>query len=226
MPDSQFRNGAGRPVVALDIDGSLGDYHRHFLEFAEQYFGRSMPSPFAINPGKRLWEHMGVPLHEYREAKLAYRQGGFKRWMPMYPGAAELAGKVRSAGAEVWICTTRPYLRLDNVDPDTREWLRRNNIQYDCVLFDDRDRDGGKYAELERQVGVSRIVGVLDDLPERIQEAHDIGAAPLYLRDQPYNQHFRPDWVVRVDDLHDLADYLLHRIERFRELQRQRSRNG
>ena len=29
------------PVVAIDIDGTLGDYHQHFIEFAEQWLGVS-----------------------------------------------------------------------------------------------------------------------------------------------------------------------------------------
>jgi hypothetical protein len=199
----KFQNGAGKPVVAIDIDGTLGDYHGHFLDFAERYFGRSFIAPDAMNPGLRLWEHMEIPLHQYREAKLAYRQGGFKRWMPVYDGAAELTRAVRASGAEVWICTTRPYLRLDNIDPDTREWLGRNGIKYDAVLFGD-----DKYTELVRQVGRSRIAAVLDDLPECLTEAHANDITNIYLRDQPYNQHFYPKWADRIYDLYDVSGYI------------------
>lgn len=209
----EFRNGVDKPVLALDIDGSLGDYHGHFLDFAKRYFGRKMPDPTDINRGFPLWQHMEVTLAEYREAKLAYRQGGFKRWMPAYDGASALTQNARAAGAEVWICTTRPYLRLDNIDPDTREWLRRNSIEYDAVLFDDRSRDGGKYVELTRQVGTSRIVGVLDDLPESLTEAAGNGINQIWMRDQPYNQHFQPKWADRVYDLWDLSDTIAATIE-------------
>lgn len=208
-----FRNGVDKPVLALDIDGSLGDYHGHFLAFARNYFGRAMPDPAQINRGFPLWQHMEVTLPEYREAKLAYRQGGFKRWMPAYDGAADLTKAARTAGAEVWICTTRPYLRLDNIDPDTREWLRRNTIEYDAVLFDDRSRDGGKYVELVRQVGRSRIVGVLDDLPESLSEAAGNGIRQIWMRDQPYNQHFQPKWADRIFDLWDLTAAVLDAID-------------
>jgi deoxypyrimidine-specific 5' nucleotidase type C protein (NT5C) len=205
--NEEFRNGAGKPVVALDIDGTLGDYHGHFLAFAENYFGRPFPAPDKINPGKRLWEHMGIDLREYRDAKLAYRQGGFKRWMPAYEGADELTRTIRENGAEVWITTTRPYLRLDNIDPDTREWLRRNRIEYDAVLFGDN-----KYEELVRQVGLSRIVSVVDDLPECLSEAAGNGINQIWIRDQPYNRHFQPRWADRVDNLIDLMDYIIGHI--------------
>jgi hypothetical protein len=172
-----------KPIIALDIDGTLGDYHAHFLWFAANYLGRPMPHPEELNPGLRLHKFMGVTLREYREAKLAYRQGGVKRWMPCYDGASELTRAIRRKGAEVWICTTRPYLRLDNIDPDTREWLRRNKIQYDGLLYGD-----DKYRELKRQVGF-RVAGVLEDLPELWTEARRLfPQAYVCLRDQPYNR--------------------------------------
>lgn len=177
-------NGDGKPVVALDIDGTLGDYHGHFLWFAERWIGKPMPDPDDINPGLRLHAFMGVPLRTYRECKLAYRQGGLKRFMPVYDGAADLCRDIRRAGAEVWICTTRPYLRLDNIDPDTREWLRRNGIAYDAVLFGEE-----KYRELKRQAG-ARVTLVLEDLPELFWQAQRLfPRADVWLRAQPYNAH-------------------------------------
>lgn len=172
-----------KPIVALDIDGTLGDYHAHFLWFAERWLGKPMPSATEINPGMRLHKFMGVTQRDYRECKLAYRQGGLKRFMPCYPGAAELTSAIRRKGAEVWICTTRPYLRLDNIDPDTREWLRRNGIKYDAILYGD-----DKYRELKRQAQ-PRVAGVLEDLPELWQEARKLFPhAFVALRDQPYNR--------------------------------------
>lgn len=172
-----------RPVVALDIDGTLGDYHAHFLRFAEGWFGRPMPDPADINPGMPLHKFMAASKATYRQCKLAYRQGGLKRSMPVYPGARELSVGIRKAGAEVWICTTRPYLRLDNIDPDTRTWLRRAGIQYDGVLWGEN-----KYRDLAKIVGPARVVTVLEDLPALCAQAHhSCNVVPL-LRDQPYNR--------------------------------------
>lgn len=181
-----YRNGHGVPVVGLDLDGTLGDYHGHFLKFAEGWLGRKLPDASEINPGLRLSDFMGVPHEVYRTIKLAYRQGGMKRTMPVYDGAAEMTQDIRRAGADVWICTTRPYNRLDNIDPDTREWLDRHQIAYNHILFDD-DNGDGKYIELVRQVGTDRIVAVADDLAEQLKLARAAGIDNCYLRAQPYN---------------------------------------
>lgn len=201
---TRFATGDGKPVVAIDIDGTLGDYHSHFLWFAEHWLGITMPSASDVNPGMRLSEFMGVPHHVYRECKLAYRQGGLKRFMPVYPEAPGLMRSIRAAGAEAWICTSRPYLRLDNIDPDTREWLSRNNIEYDAVIFEGIN-EGDKYRELTRQVDPSRIVAAADDLPEQLDLAYAVGIERVYVHDQPYNKGYGRGIRIGTGNLETLA---------------------
>lgn len=183
-----------KPVVAIDVDGTISDYHAWFLQFAEMYLGRPMPPAGKNTNGVPLYQWMGVSKATYRQVKLAYRQGGLKRGMPCYDGAADLSRSIRKAGGEVWICTTRPYLRLDNIDPDTRHWLRRNRIQYDGVLW-----GHNKYRDLARIVGADRVVAVMDDLPELLAQATQVGVGLSILRDQPYNRYSQ-DWL-RVEDM-------------------------
>jgi hypothetical protein len=201
------RNGGG-PIVALDVDGTLGDYHRHFLQFAEGWYGRPMPKPSWINPGLPLHRFMETSKSTYRQCKLAYRQGGLKRSMPCYPDARELTVKLRQAGAEVWICTTRPYLRLDNIDPDTRHWLRRHRIQFDGVLFGEH-----KYRDLVKRVEQHRIVAILDDLPEMIDQARSLGLHAI-IRTQPYNVH-RAE-LPRANDLLEAQVAILWLLEEWK----------
>jgi hypothetical protein len=171
-----------------------------------------MPAASAINPGEPLHRHLHMSKRTYRECKLAYRQGGLKRSMPAYDGARELTVKARQAGCDVWICTTRPYLRLDNIDPDTRHWLRRNGIQWDAVLFGEH-----KYRDLVKQVDVERIVFLLDDLNELCEQAVSLGIDPTYLRDQPYNRY--QDVYPRVWDMQQAWKLLEQELEIWRRKQ-------
>lgn len=196
------------PAVGLDIDGTLGQYHQHFKVFLEQYFGR----PFS----KLRWggygefsDYLGLTKPEYREAKLAYRQGGWKRWMPMYDGAADLVRALHRQDVEVWLCTTRPWLRLDNIDPDTRHWCQRNGIEFDGMLFGE-----DKYAQLEQRVDIDRIVAVVDDEGSQIVTAHEMGL-PYIWREHEYNYEHALGPMVRT--MPELMTVLNQRIAAWKE---------
>lgn len=177
-----------KPVVALDIDGTLGDYHTHFFDFAESYLGRGLNRNYHGGGGFREWfELQGVTAESYRAVKLAYRQGGMKRSMPIFDGAVLLASTISWADAELWVTTTRPYLSLDNIVPDTVEWLERHGIEYDGMLFDE-----DKYEQLVKRVDPERVVAVIDDLPEMCEAANEaVGRNVALLMGTRYNSAHR-----------------------------------
>lgn len=162
-----------KPVLALDVDGTLVDYHAHFMRFAEQYFDLDMTKFFSEPYDARLpfYRYLGVSKQRYRECKQAYRRGEMKRSVPLlpepYPQADTLTKTLRLWGVDIWLCTTRPYLAYDAIDGATRHNLQRNRIAYQGIIWGER-----KYHELVRTVGRERIVGVLDDIPEMCQQAH------------------------------------------------------
>lgn len=161
-----------RPVVAVDIDGTLGDFHTHFAHFAQEYTGEPMTTGWwRLYKGDvpyKEWMKKALLLDDrsWYDLKLAYRQGGLKRSMPIIDGASSLTKYIRWQGAELWLTTTRPYNRLDNIDPDTREWVRRRGIEFDYMIYDD-----DKYQLLAERVDPRRVVAVLDDLPEQYDAA-------------------------------------------------------
>ncbi len=200
-----------KPIVALDIDGTLGNYHGHFLKFAEAWYGRPMPAADTINPGLPLHKFMRTSKATYRQCKLAYRQGGLERSMPVYPGASELTQQVRKAGASIWLCTTRPYLKYDQLYKDTLHWCRRNHIQYDAIIHGPH-----KYRDLVRNVGAERVAAVADDLPELVEQANMAGL-PTILRDQPYNRHYFPPHGMRAVDMFDLTYMISKLIQQWKD---------
>jgi hypothetical protein len=165
-----------KPVVALDIDGTLADYHDHFLNFAVKWLGRGYKKPrgsqaYDGTESHREWftRTMGVDKTTFRAIKLAFRQGGMKRTMPIYRESIDTVNAIRAAGAEVWLTTTRPWERFDRVDPDTRHWLDQHEIEFDGLIYDD-----AKMTALAERVDPERVVAVVDDLMEVLEEAGDL----------------------------------------------------
>lgn len=180
------------PVLAVDIDGTLGDYHGHFWDFAREWLGVPVPDPADVYRGggpygQWFCETYGVDITTFRTIKLAYRQGGLKRTMPVDEHAQGMMYSLAKM-AEVWVTTTRPWERYDRVDPDTVEWLRRNSITHDGLLFNEY-----KIRELYQRVDPQRVVAVLDDEPSVLWEV--VQGVPILLRTQ-YNVEAEWDGVV------------------------------
>jgi phosphoglycolate phosphatase-like HAD superfamily hydrolase len=203
-----------KPIVAVDIDGTIGDHYSHLIAFAELWLGH----PIKYDPAAG-WSNgvnkfqfnraLGVSKATYRKIKLAYRLGGMKRSMPVFDGASELTQGLRRAGVEVWICTSRPYLKMDTMDNDTRHWLRINHIRHDHLLYGDR-----KYGDLARQVGVDNVVVVLDDLTEMYAQAERAGLEALLI-ERPHNEHRPARPILRsVDSLWQAQDRIVEMVKR------------
>jgi FMN phosphatase YigB (HAD superfamily) len=165
-----------RPVVAIDIDGTLADYHDHFLNFAVKWLGHKYTKPrgataYDGTEPHREWftRTMSVDVTTFRMIKLAFRQGGMKRTMPIYRESVKTINDIRDLGVEVWLTTTRPWERFDRVDPDTRHWLSEHRIEFDGLIYDD-----DKMAALAERVDPLRVVAVVDDLTEVLDEANDL----------------------------------------------------
>jgi hypothetical protein len=207
-----------RPVVAIDIDGTLGDYHTHFINFLRQYNGLDSLWYDAHGYGYDGVLHFsewcsllyGVSIGEYRQIKLAYRQGGLKRSMPAFSGIDWIMRVIEGSNAELWVTTTRPYLRLDGIDPDTRFWLDRQAIKYNGLLYDE-----DKYRVLADRIDPARVVAVLDDLPEQIEVAEGLfGQHAVIHRSTTYNSGYQRK--PNVDSLQKAAGKIDNRLTEWR----------
>lgn len=198
------------PVVSSDIDGTLAEYHQPLADMAMRFHGHTTFQCDWVGTGD-FENYLGLTREEYRTAKLAYRQGGFKRWAPAYPGARDFMRCLAREHAEVWLTTTRPWLRLDSVDPDTRFWLAHQGMKFDHLLYDD-----DKYKRLAEIVGAERVCAVLEDLPDQYAYAESLfGRGAVIMIARKHNEHFRNynQGITVASSLSSAAAMVQERIE-------------
>lgn len=176
---------ANAPIVALDVDGTLAGYYEHFKLFAEMYLQRDLTVNWSRAYRGEFSDALGLSKDVYRPIKLAYRQGGLKRSLPLMENAGTFCRELRRSGVAVWICTTRPWNRLDNIDPDTQFWLDTFIGRVDGVIYGE-----DKYQDLIDIAGRDRIVCAVDDLPENIIKAQGL-QIPAFLKTGDHNLWFR-----------------------------------
>jgi len=169
------------PVVALDVDGVLSDYHGNFLRFAYRWLYREWHNDVDYQGDEDLASCLGITKETYRQIKLAYRQGGQKRFQREIGNVRYLTRAINELGFDLWITTTRPYNKFDNTDPDTISWLKYHEVDFRGLIYDD-----DKYKILRSIVGQERIVMVVDDLKVNCIKARDLGL-PTYQFLNNYN---------------------------------------
>lgn len=195
-----------RPVIGLDIDGTIADYHGHFKWFAEQYTGKPLGRSDLYDGLEPFYKWLGLSKSTYRQIKLAFRRGGLKRSMPVYEHASDMTCEWRQQGALVIICTTRPYLQLENIESDTRHWLKRHGIQHDGLISGEH-----KYRDLKKLFG-PQVIAVVEDLPEQIHIADKL-SLPRIIRSQPHNAELGGP---RQRDLMGVYLEVEHRIHQYK----------
>ncbi len=199
-----------RPVCVFDLDGTLGKYHKSLHRFCLHYWNLPLISGQEPWDGQGNFEdYIGITQSQYRQAKLAWRQGGMKRTMEPY---RELISDVKSLSlrADIWICTTRPWERLDNVDPDTKWWLEQNDVPFKHLLYGEN-----KYEELVGIVDPNRIAIVVDDLVEQVNAARYVGLNAWQVI-RPHNAHptVKAQWRVAWERVYSHAVSVMDHMDK------------
>ena len=177
------------PVVAVDIDGVLNEYPAEFCE----WLVRTAPE----FEGRGDVPHLSTAKDElgprrYLELKDAYRESGEKRNQRVRAGAKELLDGLRSNGFSVVLLSKRPYWRFYRIFADTLEWLERNGLFADAVVF---------HPEKHRQILESfpNLVAMIEDDPKVAAEVRGAGYEVILVRSE-LNEGIEGERVVERPD--------------------------
>lgn len=181
-------------VVGIDIDGVLGMYHEWFTEYCKQVWALPVDE-FSEIKGK-------VSPEIYEQIKAAYRQSGWKATMPAKPGASELTRALKEAGYQIIILTARPYKRYTRIYPDTLEFLQRNDIKFDAIIWDEE-----KHLKIIKKF--PNMEFMVEDTPEIALEVAKAGY-PVYVPSGEANKNFDLDSHENIYGIKSLEDLLIY----------------
>lgn len=186
-------------VVGVDIDGVLADYPRSFVEFINKELGTNYDHRKVDN--YNVPQALGLSVETGMRLKDKYRQTGQKRFIPVIPGAAEFLQKLRNHGYKIMLLTSRPYQKYKRIFSDTMEWLQKNNLVFDSIIFDEK-----KEERLVKEFGVDKIEFFVDDVAKNANTISQLGL-PCYLIDRPYNKDAKlGQLVTRVNNLQEILE--------------------
>ena len=192
-------------VAALDVDGVLGDFEKHWRECAEEVLGRPMRK---ANEQHSMGGRYGLAN---KEVDAVWRAFHATEWgsVPLYDHASELVLALEDLGCTVWAVTS--------IDERHRA-ARAESLA--GLIPDGRIVCVGDNAPASAKANVLRdldAVAFLDDHPANANEAINVVGLPVLL-DRGYHGLEAPEYGVTViDDVMDfpvLVESLLKRTGR------------
>lgn len=178
--------------AVVDIDGVLCDYRKTWHDFL-------------ISRGVGVVNNISVDLSgalsdpsQYRFLKEDFRREGWKTKMNAFENASIFTETLSSFGLKVVIVTARPMHEHMRIYYDTVDWLEKNGIFYDHLVFEEKKREWAS-------ANLNKIRFCVEDDPLQAQKMSTWGMK-VFLVDQPYNKNVDNENIIRVENLLEIVD--------------------
>lgn len=118
-----------KKIAFIDIDGVIADWPKCFISFINRRYNKTFSS---------LKEISNRDLIKY---KLSYRTSGEKKNIPTNSFSSEFTAKLREKNYFVILLTSRPYKKVFRIYSDTIDWLKKNDVKYDAIIWNENKED-------------------------------------------------------------------------------------
>ena len=115
-------------VCFLDVDGVLNFYPQCWIDYINMKLNKEI---------KTLDEAKNVLSYKtYTDLKRDYRESNYKRNLKIRKGADAFSHFLKKKGYKIIIITRRPFEEHPGLIDGTIEWLKKNHILFDELLFE------------------------------------------------------------------------------------------
>jgi len=182
-------------IAGIDIDGVIAKYPEHFLDFINRKVGADLKVEDLDE--YNIYEALDLPKELTKKLKDEFRQSGEKRFIPPMEGAKSFLEKLKRNGYHIVLLSARPYKKYKRIFADTKEWLEKNELVHDAILWDEN-----KCNRLIREFGKNSVQFFVED---NLENANDIATtSKVYLIDRSYNGGKTHENVTRVNGLDEV----------------------
>ena len=188
--------------IGIDIDGVLTDELKFIIDFGIEYFKTRnidyklhkdiYDSEKTFEVTKEQWANF------WKEHIFNYSKN-----TPIRPFAAEAINKLKNKDNEIVIITARYYTTYENENKKimqniVKEWLDKNNVIYDEIIFSENKLQVCKKLDINIMI---------EDKPENILSISK--EIPVICYDHPYNQKLSNANIIRCHDWYEIFEKIL-----------------
>lgn len=195
-------------IIGIDIDDTLTTEHEFVINYGTMYCHKLRKYSLKKIDTASITEMFDWPIDVAHEFYYKYAEEISKQ--PAVPFASEVIKKLKKEGHQIYIITARrhndewfPKHIAKRTELFTAEWLLKNEIPYDKIFFDARDK--GKVCR-ENHVDI-----MIDDDPKNIEGM--LGNTIVFIYDKDYNRRPEYSLMTRVYSWYDVYEKI-KKIER------------
>ena len=197
--------------IGIDIDGVLTDIEQWQLDYGSRFYYE--------NYNKPIINHKGYDKYEIFDAEIKYDDKFWFKYfkdysinVPIRNFASEVIEKLKNDGNEIFIITARgsflshsaAVMNLEENKKIVSEWLKKNNIYYDEIIFSPEDKLD---ICLKNNINI-----MIEDKPKNINDISTM--LPVICFHAGYNEECNGDHIIRCYSWYDVY-YKINNIDKF-----------
>ena len=167
--------------VSIDIDGTISEYPKYWLEFIKRDIGIQFVS---VESAKK-----SLGKNEYSRLKNLYRNGSAKYSIPIRNEMLELANTIYKNGGQVFVNSRRPFNEYPQMLNRTKDWLTGHGFPFESIQEKSEDN-----------LRMQKVIYHLDDELEECARIETISTIKkfFFITSESFEQNL-PDRFVKVD---------------------------
>lgn len=122
-----WESAKNKKIVGIDLDGVLAQYPEGWIHFVNMVEKSNYQD---LNEVKEK-----LSYRRYKNLKHQYRTSGFKETLSPRENASAFTNILKKSGYHIFILTSRPFETYEGLFKLTTNWLSRNDICYDGIIF-------------------------------------------------------------------------------------------
>ncbi len=182
-----------RLIVITDIDGTLGDWRKTFMEWVFHAHG--------IHAGKKdaatsmqIDSELAMRYEDYYRLKESFESTGQYQHIFLYPDVHEFLHWLQDTfNAYIIAHTARPWKQYYRIWGDTWEWIAQNSLPIDQLRIGSDSR-----ILLASKLGGDNVLMLEDDPGLMLRAAHS--RIRVIARTHPYNDGVEHEYITKVGD--------------------------
>lgn len=183
--------------IGVDIDGVLTDEHRFIIDYGTKFLndeGIEYTLHDDIYDNRKIFEINESQYDAFWRKYLVY----YSENILIRPFASEVIKKLKQENNEVYIITSRSFTTYENeyrqkMQNIVKNWLEKNNVVYDKIIFSTNKADICKKMNIDVMV---------EDKPENILSISKI--IPVICYDHSYNKGLFDENIIRSYSWYDI----------------------